>query len=128
MFQLVRVRTEAGLCRRHQSLSAVIADLTTRGLAALGEPVKVSTDPISGFPSMAGGQHVVRRDVRLARGRGEHRGGHFAPSARFLMPSNILRSITKCTGVSAYLYITRPIKVGSKSHWNRTTRRQWPSG
>jgi predicted transcriptional regulator len=48
---------------RHQSLSAVVADLTIRGLAALGEPVKVSTDPISGLPAITLGHRVTSADV-----------------------------------------------------------------
>jgi hypothetical protein len=47
----------------HQSLSAVVADLTIRGLAALGEPVMVSTDPISGFPTISLGHRVTAADV-----------------------------------------------------------------
>lgn len=48
---------------RHQSLSAVIADLTVRGLAALGEPVTVSIDPISGFPAVTLGRRITSADV-----------------------------------------------------------------
>jgi hypothetical protein len=48
---------------RHQSLSAVVADLTIRGLAALGDPVKVMTDPISGFPAITLGHRITSADV-----------------------------------------------------------------
>ncbi|GAB2454193.1 antitoxin VapB29 [Nocardioides hungaricus] len=48
---------------RHQSLSAVVADLTVRGLAALGEPVQVSTDPISGLPAVTLGRRITSADV-----------------------------------------------------------------
>ncbi|MEX0426545.1 hypothetical protein AB3X52_02860 [Nocardioides sp. DS6] len=48
---------------RHQSLSAVVADLTTRGLAALGEPTKVTTDPVSGLPAITVGQRITADDV-----------------------------------------------------------------
>jgi predicted transcriptional regulator len=48
---------------RHQSLSAVVADLAVRGLAALGEPVTVSTDPVSGFPAVTLGRRITSADV-----------------------------------------------------------------
>jgi len=48
---------------RHQSLSAVVADLAIRGLATLGEPVKVATDPTSGFPVISLGRSVTSADV-----------------------------------------------------------------
>jgi hypothetical protein len=48
---------------RHQSLSAVVADLTIRGLAALGEPIQVATDPQSGFPVISLGRRVTSVDV-----------------------------------------------------------------
>ena len=40
------------------------------------------------------------------------------------MPSIILRSITKCTGLSAYLYAIQLIGVGLKSCWKRTSKRE----
>jgi hypothetical protein len=49
--------------QRHQSLSAVLADLTIRGLATLGEPVQVATDPTSGFPVFSLGRSVTSADV-----------------------------------------------------------------
>jgi hypothetical protein len=49
--------------QRHQSLSAVVAELTIRGLAALGEPVLVATDPQSGFPTISLGRRVTSADV-----------------------------------------------------------------
>lgn len=51
---------------RHQSLSATLADLTIRGLAALGEPAKVSTDPVSGLPTLTLGRRVTGADVAAA--------------------------------------------------------------
>lgn len=48
---------------RHQSLSAVIADLTIRGLASLGEPIQLATDPHSGFPVISLGRRVTSADV-----------------------------------------------------------------
>jgi hypothetical protein len=48
---------------RHQSLSAVVADLAIRGLAALGEPINVATDPRSGFPVISLGRRVTSADV-----------------------------------------------------------------
>lgn len=49
--------------QRHQSLSAVVADLTIRGLATLGEPVTVASDPTSGFPVISIGRSVTSADV-----------------------------------------------------------------
>lgn len=48
---------------RHQSLSAVVADLAVRGLATLGEPLKIATDPTSGFPVITLGRRITPRDV-----------------------------------------------------------------
>jgi hypothetical protein len=49
--------------QRHQSLSAVIADLTTRGLATLGEPVQLTTSPVTGFPVISLGRKVTSAEV-----------------------------------------------------------------
>jgi predicted transcriptional regulator len=51
---------------RGTSLSAVIADLTIRGLAALDEPVTVRTDPVSGLPAITLGRAVTSADVAAA--------------------------------------------------------------
>lgn len=48
---------------RNQSLSTVVADLAIRGLAALGEPVTVTTDPTSGFPVISLGRGVTSAEV-----------------------------------------------------------------
>lgn len=48
---------------RHQSLSAVVADLTVRGLATLGEPLELNTDPKSGFPVITLGLRITSEDV-----------------------------------------------------------------
>lgn len=52
--------------QRGTSLSAVIADLTIRGLAALDEPVTVTTDPVSGLPAITLGRTVTSADVAAA--------------------------------------------------------------
>lgn len=52
--------------QRHQSLSAVIADLAARGLASLDEPVEVTTDPVSGFPAITLGARITAADVAEA--------------------------------------------------------------
>jgi hypothetical protein len=52
--------------RRGQSLSAVIADLTIRGLAQLDEPVEVTIDDASGFPVIRVGRKVTADDVAHA--------------------------------------------------------------
>lgn len=51
---------------RHQSLSAVLADLTVRGLATLDEPVELRIDPSSGLPSLSLGRRVSSADVAEA--------------------------------------------------------------
>jgi len=48
---------------RQQSLSATVADLTVRGLAAIGEPVEVSTDAVSGLPVISIGRAVTAAEV-----------------------------------------------------------------
>jgi len=48
---------------RHQSLSTVVADLAVRGLAALGEPLEVTTDPTSGFPVITLGRRITSAEV-----------------------------------------------------------------
>jgi hypothetical protein len=49
--------------RRGLSLSAVIAELTVRGLNQLDEPVVVGTDPRSGFPVISVGRKVTSEQV-----------------------------------------------------------------
>ena len=51
---------------RHQSLSAVLADLTVRGLATLREPITLTTDPASGFPVLRLGHRVTSAEVAEA--------------------------------------------------------------
>lgn len=52
--------------QRHQSLSAVVADLAVRGLASLGEPATITTDPISGLPTLTLGHRLTSDDVAEA--------------------------------------------------------------
>ncbi len=52
--------------RRGLSLSAVVADLTTRGLAQLDEPATIVTDPRSGFPVLSVGRRITSKDVAAA--------------------------------------------------------------
>jgi hypothetical protein len=52
--------------RRGESLSAVLADLTVRGLAQIDEPVVLSTDPRSGLPVLSVGRRVTSREVAEA--------------------------------------------------------------
>lgn len=49
--------------RRGQSLSAVLVDLTARGLAQLDEPVQLRVDRRSGFPVVSIGRKVTSDDV-----------------------------------------------------------------
>jgi hypothetical protein len=51
---------------RHQSLSATVADLTVRGLASLGEPATISTDPVSGLPTLSLGRRITATEVAEA--------------------------------------------------------------
>ena len=52
--------------QRGQSLSSVVADLTIRGLAQLDEPVRVTTEPVSGFPTISIGRRITSEDVASA--------------------------------------------------------------
>lgn len=52
--------------QRGQSLSSVVADLTIRGLAQLDEPIRVTTEPLSGFPMISLGRRVTSDDVASA--------------------------------------------------------------
>lgn len=51
---------------RGQSLSATLAELTTRGLSQLDEPIVVRTDAASGFPVLSVGRRVTSDDVAAA--------------------------------------------------------------
>ena len=62
----VHRRAQALAESRHQSLSATVADLTVRGLAALGEPVELTTDPVSGLPVISLGRTVTAAEVAAA--------------------------------------------------------------
>ncbi len=59
----VHRRAQALAQSRHQSLSAIVADLTVRGLAALGELVELATDPVSGLPVINLGRPVTAAEV-----------------------------------------------------------------
>jgi len=59
----VHRRAQALAQSRHQSLSATVADLTVRGLAALGEPVELASDPVSGLPVISLGRPVPAVEV-----------------------------------------------------------------
>ncbi len=49
-----------------RSLSAVVADLTVRGLAQLDSPVELSTDERTGLPLLSIGRKVTSDDVAAA--------------------------------------------------------------
>lgn len=51
---------------RRESLSATVADLTIRGLASLGDPANISTDPVSGLPTLTLGRRITAADVTAA--------------------------------------------------------------
>jgi hypothetical protein len=48
---------------RGQSLSATVAELTSRGLSQLDEPLTVGIDERSGFPVVSVGRRVTADDV-----------------------------------------------------------------
>lgn len=48
---------------RRQSLSATIAELTTIGLARLGEPATIATDENTGLPVISIGRPLTSEDV-----------------------------------------------------------------
>lgn len=52
--------------RRGVSLSAVIAELTIRGLGQFDEPVVIGTDARSGFPVITIGRRVTSEQVAAA--------------------------------------------------------------
>jgi hypothetical protein len=49
-----------------RSLSSVVAELTVRGLAQLGEAVTIRVDDRSGFPTVSVGRRVTAEDVATA--------------------------------------------------------------
>jgi predicted transcriptional regulator len=51
---------------RGQSLSAVIAELTARGLASLGQPTEVRIDVYTGLPSISLGRPLTSDEVAEA--------------------------------------------------------------
>ncbi len=52
--------------QQNRSLSAVVADLTVRGLAQLEAPVALSVDPRSGLPVLSIGRTITSADVAAA--------------------------------------------------------------
>lgn len=48
---------------RGQSLSAVVAELTARGLAQLEVPLRLGTDPRTGLPTVSVGRTITDADV-----------------------------------------------------------------
>lgn len=48
---------------RGQSLSAILAELTARGLSNLDEPLRISVDERSGFPVVSVGGRITTEDV-----------------------------------------------------------------
>jgi len=62
----VHERAKQLAAQRHQSLSATVADLTILGLQSLGVPATVTTDPMSGLPTLTLGRRVSAQDVAEA--------------------------------------------------------------
>lgn len=48
---------------RGVSLSSMVAELATRGLSQLDEPLRISTDPRTGFPTVSVGRQITAKDV-----------------------------------------------------------------
>lgn len=59
----IHARAKAVAEQRQVSLSAVIADLTARGLAQLDEPTRIETHPVTGLPFIRTGLPVTPEDV-----------------------------------------------------------------
>ena len=59
----VHRRAKALAAERHQSLSSVIAELTARGLADMGEPLAISTDARTGLPTISIGRRLTSSEV-----------------------------------------------------------------
>ena len=55
--------------QRGVSLSAVLADLTVRGLAQLDAPVKLTTDTLTGFPILTLGRKVTAAQAVTGMGQ-----------------------------------------------------------
>ena len=60
---IVHAQARRLAAERGQSLSAVIADLTARGLASLDEPMVVSRDEKTGWPVISVGRRITSADV-----------------------------------------------------------------
>ena len=52
--------------QRGQSVSAVVAEMTVRGLAQLDDTLLVTRDPGSGFPMISLGRRITSDDVARA--------------------------------------------------------------
>ena len=59
----VHDRAKAIAAERGQSLSSVVAEMTTRGLNSLGEPSQIRTDPLTGLPVGTFGRRITSEDV-----------------------------------------------------------------
>lgn len=59
----VRKRAEELAQKRRQSLSTVIAELATIGLAHLDEPLRLETDPKTGLPVFRIGRTITAEEV-----------------------------------------------------------------
>lgn len=62
----VHRRARALATARGQPRSAVLADLTARGLGRLDEPIVLRTDERSGLPVLSVGRRVTSHDVAAA--------------------------------------------------------------
>lgn len=56
-------RAVALAASRGMSLSAVLAELTARGLSQLDEPLQIGVHPTSGFPVVSVGRRITSDEV-----------------------------------------------------------------
>lgn len=59
----VHRQAKALAAQRHQSLSAVVAELTARGLAQLGGPAVITRDARTGLPVLSIGRPVTSEEI-----------------------------------------------------------------
>lgn len=60
---VVHQRVREIAAERDLSVSAVVADLTARGLASMGNPTPFQIDPVSKFPMISIGRPVTAVEV-----------------------------------------------------------------
>ena len=109
----VHQRAQALAASQHKSLSATVAELTVRGLAALGEPVEITTDPVSRLP------HVVTFSCLYVDGeavvtaldaQGFAVGSGSACTSSALEPSHVLAAMGALTHGNVRIGLPRDVR------------------